>query len=228
LFFNDSINVLKIKHTFTLTIKVYFNLKLHTQPMYSKFLFVGAVLFALSCDTPTTMSHLKKINEGQVILASNEIKNIRGIGNPQVTICILVRHAEKDTAVNPKNPPLTVIGKQRATALAEILKNYPIAKVYYTGGMSRTFETAQPLLQEIKCPSDTFYAKGVEPFFYNALDAHRGQSILIVGNSNTIPQMLNCFELKEKYKNIDDKEYDNIFIVSAKDKSDVCIQHFKY
>jgi 2,3-bisphosphoglycerate-dependent phosphoglycerate mutase len=196
--------------------------------MSSKLLFVGTLLLALSCDTPAVMQHLKKINEGQLILANNEIKNIRGINDPQVTICILVRHAEKDTLLNPKNPPLTEIGKRRAAHLAEILKNYPIAKVYYTGGMSRTLETAQPFLQEIKCPADTFYSKAVEPFFYNALDAHRGQSILIVGNSNTIPKMLNCFDLKQKYQNIDEKEYDNIFIVSAKDKSDVCIQQFKY
>ncbi len=196
--------------------------------MTIKLLSVGIFLCTLSCTEPKINTHLKKINEGQIILASNEIKNIKGVNDSQVTICILVRHAEKDTAINPKNPPLTEVGKKRAAHLAEILKNYPISKVYYTGSMSRTFETAQPLLQDIKCPSDTFYGKGVQPFFYNALDAHRGQSILIVGNSNTIPQMLNCFDLKEKYKNIADGEYDNIFIVSARDKSDVCIQQFKY
>jgi phosphohistidine phosphatase SixA len=196
--------------------------------MTIKLFSVGFLLFTLSCTESKVTAQLKKINDGQVILDNNEIKNIKGNNDPLVTIFIMVRHAEKDTIINPKNAPLSEIGKRRAANLAAILKNYPIAKVYYTGGMSRTLETAQPILQDIKCPSDTFYSKAVEPFFYNALDAHRGQSVLIIGNSNTIPKMLNCFDLKEKYKDIDEKEYDNIFIVSAKDKSDVCIQQFKY
>jgi 2,3-bisphosphoglycerate-dependent phosphoglycerate mutase len=196
--------------------------------MPTKLLLIGAVLCAFSCQNKETLKFIRKINDGQLIFDSGAIQKISGAGDANATTYIIVRHGEKDTSANNQNPPLSAIGKKRAQLLAQILENYPIAKVYYTGGMSRTLETAQPVLDLLKCPSDTFYRKGIEPFFYNLLDAHKGKSVLIIGNTNTIPKMLNCFKEKAIYQDIDEKEYDHMYIVVARGKSDACIQQFKY
>jgi 2,3-bisphosphoglycerate-dependent phosphoglycerate mutase len=195
--------------------------------MPTKFLLLGAILCTFSCKKTEKIQFIKKINDGQLIFDSGAIQKINGADDSNVTTYIIVRHGEKDT-LNKSNPSLSEIGKKRAQLLAQILENYPIAKVYYTGGMSRTLETAQPVLDLHKCPSDTFYRKSVEPFFYNLLEAHEGKSVLIIGNTNTIPKMLNCFEGKEKYKDIDEKEYDNMYIVVARSKNDACIHQYKY
>jgi broad specificity phosphatase PhoE len=111
----------------------------------------------------------------------------------------LVRHAEK-TEPWPTEPdldalqPLSPEGTKRAEALAERLKGASVAAIY-TSRTTRTLATAQPLAARNKIPltadDATTKPSEITPFLTRLRERHAGdRAVLIVGHSNTIPQLL--------------------------------------
>jgi broad specificity phosphatase PhoE len=102
------------------------------------------------------------------------------------TTFILVRHAEK-AADGSDDPPLTEAGRMRAQALAARLSTSPIIAVYTTP-FQRTRQTATPTAQEHGLPLITYDAKQPAGDFSAQLQSrHAGQTVLVVGHSNTVP-----------------------------------------
>jgi 2,3-bisphosphoglycerate-dependent phosphoglycerate mutase len=131
--------------------------------------------------------------------------------NPVITTFILVRHAEKGT--DGDDPDLKPEGHDRAKRLASMLRNTFLHAVYSTR-YNRTKNTVSPVARE----------KGFEVQIYESLKAseldaliekHSGQTILIGGHSNTIPQIANLLTGKEEFKNFPDTEYGNLLIISV-------------
>lgn len=127
----------------------------------------------------------------------------------------LVRHAEKDT-INPNdsNPNLMQPeGVTRASELARVLGQTGIDAVYSTN-FNRTRQTAQP--------TATLIGQG-DPMIYdhNALEAlvdtvmkrHRGGEVLIVGHSNTTPDLINAFGGTAPVNEIPETQYDNLYLL---------------
>ena len=101
-----------------------------------------------------------------------------------VTTVVVVRHAEKGT--EPKaDPPLTAAGEQRATQLVEAISGLTFTAALSTD-LTRTRSTAAPLAArfsltlELTDPKASDVAEAV-------LQRHRGQTVLVVGHSNTVP-----------------------------------------
>ena len=129
-----------------------------------------------------------------------------------ITTYYLIRHAEKDRSdVKNKNPHLTEIGKKRAQKWATVFKNIPFDAVYTTN-YHRTIETATP----------TAKAHHLTIQFYNPQHLYdtvfqqktKGKTVLIVGHSNTTPYFVNKIIKKNKYKDIDDHNNANLYIVT--------------
>jgi broad specificity phosphatase PhoE len=125
---------------------------------------------------------------------------------PQTTV-ILVRHAEK--AAEPKNDPvLSDAGTARARALAVALHDAGVQAILTTV-KQRTRMTAQPLAD----------ALGVKPEIVdeNVAEAirqrHAGQVVLVVGHSNTVPEIVKALGARAPPA-ICDEEYDRLFVVS--------------
>lgn len=101
---------------------------------------------------------------------------------------ILVRHAEK-AADGSEDPPLTDAGRARALALAQRLSPVPVIAVYTTA-FQRTRQTATPTAQEHGLPLITYDAKQAATEFAAQLrQRHAGQTVLVVGHSNTVPNI---------------------------------------
>jgi phosphohistidine phosphatase SixA len=124
-----------------------------------------------------------------------------------------IRHAEKDrTDPSDKDPHLTEVGKARAAHWSLILGEVKFDAVYSTDYI-RTKETAQP----------TAIKNNLELKIYdpNAIDATsflkdtKGQTILIVGHSNTTPKFVNKILGHKKYDDIDDSVNGKLFIVTV-------------
>lgn len=152
-----------------------------------------------------------------VALASALLLSLAASAAAQQTI-FLVRHAERADGgaagapgmVSPANdPPLSAAGKARAARLASMLRSAGIAHVFTTE-YKRTRETAAPLAAQLKLTQVMAAAKDLDPLVERVRQV-KG-NVLIVGHTNTVPDLLKRFGLKDTVAMADD-EYDNLFIV---------------
>lgn len=125
----------------------------------------------------------------------------------------LIRHAEKHRS-NPEDedPKLNEAGMERAQNWAEIFAEIKLDAVY-SSDFKRTRQTAKP----------TAESKGLEIISYDPhgiyetgfIEETKGQNILVVGHSNTIPKLANYLLKQEKYEDIPDSLYGKLFIISG-------------
>ena len=135
----------------------------------------------------------------------------------------LVRHAEKElSAENPKDPPLTLCGKQRAESLAILLKDVELDVIYSTNYI-RTKETAQPVATN-KVKELAYYDPGKLDDFAGLLLKNK-QNVLVVGHSNTTPVLAGLL-IGEELEPFDESIYNRIYqVVVVKNKGRLHILH---
>lgn len=172
----------------------------------------------------------------------------------QTTTVILVRHAEKEfDPGNPDdpNPDLAdAVGTDRADALVKVAKDAGVTAIYTTE-FCRTAQTAQPLARQLGVPlfvQDNGLSgdqlSGCDPaidvpierlpiaidtiaeLIDKILAENSGRVVLVVGHSNTVPQMIEelgvaplCPDYfpfsRDGSCNIPDAQFDNLFIVTV-------------
>lgn len=124
----------------------------------------------------------------------------------------LVRHAEK-VADDSHDPDLTAAGRERAAELAESLQQKGIRTIW-SSDYQRTRKTAAPLAKQLGLKVRT-YDPG-EPAALKIQLEKRHESALIVGHSNTIPQLArilcNC-----KVADMEETEYDRLIVIRVHD-----------
>jgi broad specificity phosphatase PhoE len=103
-----------------------------------------------------------------------------------VTTVILVRHAEKNTEWAGADQPLSAAGMLRAQELAHVLGKTEISAIYITP-WARTRQTAEPLARLL---GDSLTVVDSIDATVRGVRAHRGSTVLVVGHSNTVPQIL--------------------------------------
>jgi broad specificity phosphatase PhoE len=144
--------------------------------------------------------------------------------NPFTTI-ILVRHAEKSTT--PKDDPvLSDAGKARAAHLAEMLRATGVTAIYTTN-LQRTGLTAEPLAKQLSISPTVFDAKDSSVFSKAIRDKNAGQTVLVVGHSNTVPEIIHGLG-GPAMDEIDETEYDNLFIVTMPKDGKSSVLKLKY
>lgn len=143
------------------------------------------------------------------------------------TVVIIVRHADK--ATTPANdPPLTEVGVERARALADFLKDAKVGAVMHTP-TTRTRETARVSAERFGITPEIIPA-GPAPVVSAALvemvRRHRGQTILIVGHSNTVMPWIAALGGPQR-ENLCDHQYDGIYTLIL-DESSVRLVEGRY
>lgn len=132
------------------------------------------------------------------------------------TTIILVRHAEKadDEAADPS---LSAAGQARAEALQEALQHRPIDTVYTTQ-LQRTALTAAPVIDahqpEVK---EHIVTRGNIPYHVASLadtlrTQHAGETVLVVGHSNTIPALVEALS-GHPVAPLAEDQYDRLYLV---------------
>jgi broad specificity phosphatase PhoE len=127
----------------------------------------------------------------------------------QATTVLLVRHAEKAAA--PANDPLlSDAGQARAAALADALADAGVQVVIVTP-FQRTRLTAAPLVEKRGLAPQ---AVAVSPTHVadvaRAVREHKGQVVLVVGHSNTIPAIVGALG-GPKLPDLCDAQYAQLF-----------------
>jgi broad specificity phosphatase PhoE len=131
------------------------------------------------------------------------------ITDPDATTFYLIRHAEKVDS-DGLDPDLSKAGKERVVRYIDYFKTIKLDSIYTTN-FKRTSQTANPIA----------LTKGIEPIIYNPnkidfinfIKKHKGQTVLIVGHSNTTPKFVNKLIGSMKYSQILEGNYANIYKV---------------
>jgi broad specificity phosphatase PhoE len=156
------------------------------------------------------------------------VQTVPSAGADATTTVIVVRHAEK--AAEPKaDPPLTEAGAARAETLATELKGMPIKAIFSTG-YARTKSTVAPIGAQLGLTTQVVDAKGAEhakQVAEAALAGHRGETVLVVGHSNTVPDIVAALGAP-KPAEICDGEFDNLFIVRVPASGPATVEARKY
>ena len=134
-------------------------------------------------------------------------------------VIYVVRHAERaDSApaagqpmTAPANdPPLSAAGKARAARLATMLRSSDIRQILATE-FQRTRQTAAPIAKALNLEITT--SPSSEPDALVARIREAKGNVLVVGHSNTVPELLQRLGITDPIT-IADSEYDNLFIVT--------------
>ena len=139
------------------------------------------------------------------------------------TTVILVRHAEK--AADTDDPVLSAAGKARAGELARVLEGTGIQAVY-TSQYIRTKDTAKPLAARLGLTPVEVNAGKPDLMIQDIFAHHAGQAVLVVGHSNTVPELIST--LGAKVPPIGDLEYDNLYVVSVLARGKASVVRLKY
>jgi broad specificity phosphatase PhoE len=146
-----------------------------------------------------------------------EIPAFPGRGSRSTTTVIVVRHAEKATGQGD-DPHISDAGERRAEALARSLENAGISAVITTQ-WKRTAETALPTVRESGATVEVVPVvwdsiPGHAAAVAEAVRRHPGEVVLVVGHSNTVPDIVAALGI-EPPAEICDSEYDRMEIVSV-------------
>lgn len=133
----------------------------------------------------------------------------------QPSLVILVRHAERDTAP-PRDPVLTAAGTARAKALHQALAAAGVGSVITTQ-LQRTQLTAKPLADSLKLTPIVVAASSPVSAHAEAVAAAvrarpKGEVVLVVGHSNTIPAIIAALG-GPKFPDLCDTQYSMLYLL---------------
>jgi len=137
---------------------------------------------------------------------------------------ILVRHAEKADA--SKDPVLSEVGRARAKALAEMLAGSGITAIYCSE-FQRTKQTAEPLAAALKISIRPFPASDATGLVERLRTDHSGDVILVVGHSNTLPDLLKRLGHPAE-ETIADDDYGSVFVLLPREGQPPVVIRLRY
>lgn len=137
----------------------------------------------------------------------------------KTTTFFIVRHADRAGSEDA----LTDAGRKRAIDLRDFMVRQNIKAVYSTN-TQRTMLTAKPTAQQTGLPITRYEDLGngryrpipTRKWYESLIKKHRGQSVLIVGHSNTIVPIANGLGGEIRHK-VSEHEYHSMFIVAVSD-----------
>ena len=148
----------------------------------------------------------------------------------------LIRHAEKEEEPR-QDPPLKKEGVTRSQELARLLGGAGI-KTIYTSQFARTKLTAEPLATKLGLTATPISLRSnpVNPRqiaeestneVVNKIMERPGENVLVVGHSNSIPDVIKMLG-GDVVPTIDERKFDDLFIVTVYAKGKAKVTHMKY
>lgn len=148
------------------------------------------------------------------------------------TAIFLVRHAEKATESNEATVPLSAAGRARAERLATFLASAGVTGIYATE-TDRARQTAEPLARARKLEIHGYAPRDAEgkPAPRIVIDRIKKDEptgrVLVVGHSNTVPEILAALGYGEKVE-IPSTQFDDLFLVVPREGAAPTVLHLKY
>lgn len=140
-----------------------------------------------------------------------------------ITTIYMIRHAEQ---AEGEDPGLSEEGKERIQKWGDYFQDKNIS-TYYSTKYKRTTLTATMIGSYTAKPgepgttSKLFTIKGYggpeDLLLKQVAEDHKGENVVIVGHSNTIPKQINTLLESDKFNTINEDEYGNLYIIKIKD-----------
>jgi phosphohistidine phosphatase SixA len=137
------------------------------------------------------------------------------------TTYYVVRHAEKEagttmaaTTTKTSDVPLSIEGERRAEALKEIFASKSVNQIWSTNTI-RTRATVQPYAKKVRKELH-FYSNDSLQHYISVWKEFSSGSILIVGHSNTVDDIVNGLKGEKVLRDLPDNQYGDLFIVQKK------------
>jgi broad specificity phosphatase PhoE len=138
------------------------------------------------------------------------------------TTIVLVRHAEKQVGAI-SDAPLSPQGEIRASRLAQMF-----GRIYVTN-TRRTQQTAAGVAQRLGLNPEVIDAKtDSQELAQRVLRENRGGRALVVGHSNTVPEIVASIARIEKVPPMGEDEFDTIYVVTVPTIGKVSVLRLKY
>ncbi|PHI20983.1 hypothetical protein CEQ90_04665 [Lewinellaceae bacterium SD302] len=175
-------------------------------PQITLFLFLAfTALQFLSCDPTRRMTEQE-------------------LADTEVSTFILVRHAEKDFGDDPN---LVEIGRQRAELLKEMFTKLDLDAVYTTD-TKRTVQTAEPTAEYHDLRLQYYSAFELNALATKLRSRHRGETVLVVGHSNTTPALASILDKRNEYPRFSELDYKNLLVVTVPPKGAVEVLNLRF
>lgn len=145
--------------------------------------------------------------------------------NEDFVTIYLTRHAEKKLESTP-DPNLSDLGVQRAERLAKMLKKVAIDSLYSTD-LKRTRQTLG-FLAEQNGLTINLYTFPAQETLARRFHSEFGKCYVVSGHSNTIPSFVNALLGEDRFQEINDTEYDNLFIVKIHKSGSISLDILQY
>ncbi len=147
------------------------------------------------------------------------------------TTIVVIRHAEKQIGAI-SDAPLSPPGEQRAARLAQMLGDAEtfgrVGKIYVTD-TRRTQQTAAGVAQRLGiAPLVVAAQTDSAALAWRALKENRGGVALIVGHSNTVPEIVRTLAHAQKVPAMGDEEFDTFYVVSVPTIGKASVLRMKY
>jgi phosphohistidine phosphatase SixA len=151
---------------------------------------------------------------GEAVTAQASAPALHAPADTAETCVILVRHADKNTDWVGEDPPLSPAGRERAGALAHVLRDAHIDVIYCTQFL-RTRATAESVAVMTGDSVQVVDQAHPEALAARVWGADRGRRVLIVGHSDTVPAIVHAL-CPSAPADLGPVGYDRLFIVARR------------
>ncbi|NRT33992.1 broad specificity phosphatase PhoE [Clostridium beijerinckii] len=144
---------------------------------------------------------------------------------------LLIRHADidiPDGVVDENSISLNSSGEKRAQDLVNIVEKAPISAVY-TSNIHRSIQTAQPILDRLHSSIEHKKIDSPEKIAEDILSNYKGQNVLVIHHSNTVPEIIQILSNKiVEISGFDDFYIVNIYTSDNNENKYTNVVHLKY
>jgi broad specificity phosphatase PhoE len=165
---------------------------------------------------------------GALLLAAIAVA-IGACTSTSTTTVVVVRHAERQGTM-AADPPLSPDGQARAQHLASLFgQSHGTGRIdaIYVTDTRRTQQTAAPLAADLGLKPVVMPAADVEETASRVLRDNRGEHVLIVAHSNTVPALIHDLS-GLTVPPIGEDEYGNMYIVTIPARGAATLLHLTY
>jgi broad specificity phosphatase PhoE len=147
------------------------------------------------------------------------------------TTIVLIRHAEKQVGAI-SDAPLSPPGEVRAARLAQMFgdaSSFGRIRSIYVTDTRRTQQTAAGVAQRLGLTPEIVAGKAdAKELARRVLRENRGARALVVGHSNTVPEILAALSGQKDVPPIGDDEFDTLYVVTVPTIGRASVLRLKY